>query len=466
LENVFMKADKIQKTREDLVSSLWLVPSVFAIVAIALSFILPEIDNWVEQDLEPYRAWIFFGSASAARTVLQVIAGSLITVISVVFSITILTLHQASAQYTPRIIRTFMADRTNQGVLGIYIATFLYSVLIIRRIRGEDAPGDESIPMLSVTLSILLAVVCLMVLVYFIHHIAREFQPATVIGRVHKDLLRQIDTMYPEMIGDPMEQADDDLDSFRETHGRGQPRIVTANTSGYIRMIEESVLPGTLEHGESAAVLPQVGSYVIHGQALLEVSGSGGPLDPREDRFREAFLIDEERTMAQDALFGVRQLADIALKGLSPSIHDPTTSEQAISALGDGLACLAQRSFPSRVRVIAKGDDDDEDALTHIALWANRPSWEEFVDEAYSQIRQVAQDNVHVTLYLLDTLQRIAGSAPAGRTAALQIQVDEVLWHLDHSDLSPRNQMLIRESAEGALRAMRKPISPVASDNR
>lgn len=458
-----MNADRFRTLYEDVIASLWFIPVLCAGGAVLLSFIVPEIDRRIEQDLAPYRTWIFFGSADAARTMLSVIAGSLITVISLLFSITIVTLHQAAAQYTPRIIRTFMNDRTNQAVLGIYIATFLYSVLVMRRIRGEDAPGSESIPMLSVTFSILLAVVCLMLLVYFIHHIASEFQPATTIKRVHDEMLREIDTLYPERVGAPSPDADQDLDAFRESRSGSTSQIVAADSFGFLRMLDGDALPEALHDGEWAIVLPRVGSYVIEGQPLLEI-GCDGPLEERAGGLRRAFLLDTERTMSQDAMFGVRQLSDIALKALSPSIHDPTTAEQVISVLGNGLARLSQRSFPARVRLVEEEPDDSASAK-RVELWTNRPSWEDYVDEAFSQIRRIAQGNVHVTLYLLDTLREVAAIAPSEKCAALREQVHEILWLLDESNLSPRDRELIRVRAELTMDAARKPVSPVFEDH-
>jgi uncharacterized membrane protein len=437
--------ERLQKWREDILSSLWLVPTVYACAAIVLSFVMPEIDNRVQSNLESYRTWIFLGSASAARSILSVIAGSLITVISLVFSITILTLHQASSQYTPRIIRTFVNDRANQSVLGAFLATFLYSILVMRRIRGEDGPGPESIPVLSITVSVFLALVCLMLLVYFIHHVALEFLPATVIGRVHRDLLAGVDRLYPERIGDPTTHDEDDLAHFRSKHHDSRAERIVADAAGFIRAVDDRAITDNLNDGEWAAVLPKVGTYVLRGQPIIEVGRLSGPLSPRTAKLRDALILDAERTMTQDALFGVRQLADIALKGLSPSIHDPTTAEQALSSLGDALASLAMREFPARTRIIER----DSDGVRHrIMLWLNRPTFADFVDVAFSQARSVARDNVHVTLHILETLQALAYSIPESRAEAVQIQIAEILWYAEHqSSFSPRDRSLIRTQA-------------------
>lgn len=444
-----MQIDQVRKWREDVVASLWFVPSICAAAAVILSFIVPEIDRWIERDLQPYRRWIFFGSASAARTILSVIAGSLITVISLLFSITVLTLHQVAAQYTPRVIRNFTDDRMNQAVLGVYLATFLYSVLVMRRIRGDDSPGSESIPMLAITFAILLAIVCLMMLVYFIHHSARAFQASNILTRVHRELLEQIATLYPAEIGEPLDPEDDDLDSFWRLHARGPSQTVVSDHAGFVRALDDTGLAGVLEDAEWVIVLPRVGSFVQRGQPLVEVGGSATPVGPRIERLLAAFVIDSERTMSQDAMFGIRQLVDVALKGLSPSIHDPTTAEQAISLLGDALAELTRRPFPTRIRTV---EHDNDGSSRRVTLWAARPVFADYVDEAFSQIRRVARDNLHVTLCLLDTLGLVARHAMGPRADAIRDQVDEVLWYLDHATFSERDRRLIREHANRVLR--------------
>jgi uncharacterized membrane protein len=441
--------ERLHKWREDILTSLWFIPVLCGAIAIALSFLMPAIDNRVEQDLEDYRTWIFLGSASAARSILAAIAQSLITVISLLFSITILTMHQASVQYTPRVIRNFVRDRANQVILGTYLGTFLYAILIMRRIRGEDAPGPESVPMLSITVALFLAMICLMLLVLFIHHSAVAFQASTIVERVHTELVKEMDALYPTRIGEPAPEEEDDLAYFRRTHS-GPTTVIPAHDSGFLRFIDDGTITACLRNGEWAIVQPCVGNYVSFGQPLIEVGGATEPINDRMDQFRSAFILDSERTISQDLMYGFRQLADIALKGLSPSIHDPTTAEHAIAAAGDALAHLALRQFPDRTRVV---EMDEHGQPSTVTLWLNRPDFAAYVDVVFSQVRRVARDNVHVTAYLLDTLHNVARSASDREAQALQVQIDEILWYLDtHATFSLRDQALIRERATHALR--------------
>jgi uncharacterized membrane protein len=437
-----MSLEKLENWWDDARSSLWFLPTAFIIVALVLAFLMPELDGRIEADLAPYRDWMFFGSASAARTILSTVAGSLVTVIAVIFSITILTLQQASTQYTPRIIRNFTRDRFNQVMLGAYVATFVYSLLVLRTVRGDDSPGDigDFIPVLSVSLSMFMAVICLILLVYFIHHIALLFSAPIIIESIRNEVLEEIENMYPVQFGDPLAE-NDSLATFRERFQDTVSHAIYATSAGYLRDLDVDTLSRTLPDGGWAIVHPRVGAYVTINQLLLEVGGVTDGLDDHIDRLRSSFIVDVNRTMHNDPMFGVRQLVDIALKGLSPSIHDPTTAEQTISALGDIVIRLSNRQFPSRVRDVETGNGGQK----HAAIWFNRPTFADYVDEAFSQIRRVARDTFHVTQYLLETLERSVQFTDHARIPPLQEQLHEILWQVEESTMSPRDKEHLRD---------------------
>ena len=145
-------------------------------VAVALSFVLVQVDVWLGVGVVQKFGLLYTFGPEGARAILSVIASSMITVASVIFSITMLTLQLASSQFGPRVLRNFMRDRSNQIVLGTFIATFLYCLLVLRTVRGTD--NSSFVPHLSVAFGALLAIASVAVLIYFIHHIAdrRDFR--------------------------------------------------------------------------------------------------------------------------------------------------------------------------------------------------------------------------------------------------------------------------------------------------
>jgi uncharacterized membrane protein len=423
-------------------TSLWFVPVICVSIAIALSFILPEIDEQLLEQDSTIPPWVFAGSADGARSILSTVAGSLMTITGVLFSITIVVLQQASSQFTPRVMGNFMRQTGTQLVLGVYIATFLYSLLVLRYVRGEDAQAEEFIPRLSVAMSLILATACLGLLVYFIHHMATAIQAAMVIASVNEEFQEDIEELFPEHIGEPLEEADQPYEEFRQNFVRPPIATVSADSSGFLRSVDDQAMIRQVPNCYSIAILPQIGHFVTRGLPLVEIGGITDLTDQQASGIRSAFVLGRERSRYQDPMFSIRQLVDIALKALSPGINDPTTARNAISMLGDALARLAERSFPERIRIVES--DDETDNVVYI--WTNRPSFADYVECAFSEIRREAISNVVVTLHLVDTIGAVGHRAPNRiRAEALHRELAEIQGALESAGFRPSDERYVRE---------------------
>ncbi len=438
--------ERVQNWANNVRASLWFLPSTFVILATLLSWAVPTIQTTPAEYATPIRKIMFSGSPDAARTVLSVISGSTITVISLLFSITIVALQQASTQFSPRIMRNFTRDRGNQVVLGVYLATFIYSLLLLGQIRGDDASGDAQVPGLAVTVSIALAALCLGLLVYFIHHGATLFQASNIIESIHRELRQQIDQFYPSRVGDPEEEEDDDVDRVYMRSNDHSPIVVRAVSSGYLRSVDTTALTDAVGNGRWAAIHPFIGTYITEGDLLAEVDRSDQPESELIEAVRNVFVLDRERTMYQDPLFGIRQLVDIAVKALSPSINDPTTAEHALSCIGDTVVSIANRSFPRKLRIV------ERDGRDPVHLWMNRPSFEDVIDVAFSQIRRAGRDHVHVTLHVLKVLGAAGSQARGLRVEAFRRQIDDIAWFVDEGQFAPHERAVLRECIESTRR--------------
>ncbi len=168
---------------------------------------------------------------------------------------------------------------------------------------------------------------------------------------------------------------------------------------------------------------------MAYGSIFAELDQSDVAASAVSDHISSAFVIDRERTMTQDPLFGIRQLVDIALKALSPGINDVTTAEYALYHLWDAVGRLAERSFPSPVRTTGNGQ-------TQIIV--SRPTWDDVIDATFSQIWQAAASDMHVTLTLLQVLHDLTLRLPtSARTHALHLQVAEIRYNVQQSSFSP-----------------------------
>lgn len=421
---------KLQNSWENVRSSLWFIPTILVALAILLSSLLIEVDVWLAQRQSMLIPWLFSGTADAARTLLSVVAGSLITVISIAISLTILALVQASAQFTPRVLRQFTASRANQVVLGTYTATFVYALLVLRTVRSAEEEGAPFVPALSVTTSVGLALLCLGLLIFFIHHMSQSLQVSVIMDEVRHEVLSQIDKLYPQELGRGVPDLPAPATLREQLKSNGQLGVVRSEKAGFVRSIDEQSLLA-VPHADIQWlwIRPQIGEFVATGSILAEFDQVDGAVDTVGEEIRSAFVIDRERTIIQDPLFGIRQLVDIGQKALSPGINDTTTAEYVLYHIGDAIGRLAERVFPSPMRTT-------EDGVTQIIV--NRPTWDAVVDAAFSQLREAAASDVHVTQTLLQILHELAlRLAPGPRTHAIQQQLVEIRYNIAQNACSP-----------------------------
>ena len=378
--------------------SFWFVPTLMAGGATAVAFGSVSIDrsltkSWVEN------GWVFTGGPEGARAVLSVIAGSMITVAGVVFSITIVALTLASSQFGPRLLRNFMRDTANQVVLGTFTATFLYCLLVLRTIRGVEE--KTFVPHMSVTIGVLLAVASLGVLIYFIHHVAVSIQVTHVIRAVSNDLHASIDRLFPEELGSEVSSRNrrdrTELDlSLIDCEGSE----VLAKSSGYLQAVDgQRLVEIAREHKCCIRLFYRPGHFVIEDSALCVVFPAPSEIESVSEAVNNAFVLGSVRTTAQDVEFAVSQLVEVALRALSPGINDPFTAVNCIDWLSTALCRVAGRSIPSPYRY------DNEGQLRVIA---QADSFAGLVETALHQIGQSARPHPMVTIRLLEAIRRIA----------------------------------------------------------
>ncbi len=410
---------RLYNTWQNIRASLWFVPSILVGLALLLALGLVEADHRLAARSSPLIPVIFAGTADAARNLLSSVAGSLITVVSIAFSLTMVALQQASTQFTPRVLRNFMSDRMSQLVLGAYTGTFVYALLVLRAVRSpsEDLSAGF-VPALSVTVAIALALICLGLLIYFIHHIAESLQVGVIITRIHSELVEQIDKLYPSKMG---EVAVDPLliaDLTEQLDRREQTVTIRSTQTGFLRQVDEqALLDAPLAGLKWVWIRPCIGDFITQGAVLAELDRQTDRYADVVERVRTACVIDQARSIHQDAQFGIRQLVDIALKALSPGINDPTTAEYALFYLTDALGRLAERCFPSPIRQTNQS----------VYLWLTHPTWDDYVALAFDQIRREADDDVHVSQTLLHMLHELAlRVADNSRAAAIRRQLAEM----------------------------------------
>lgn len=286
---------RLRASWEYLRGTYWAVPSAMAVAAVGLSVAMIQLDEAATAGLLDRLSWVYTGGPEGARAVLSTIAASMITVAGVTFSITIVALTLASQQFGPRLLRNFLRDLGNQAVLGTFVSTFIYCLLVLRTVRGSD--DEEFVPHLAVTVGVVLAMLSLGVLIFFIHHVATSIQASRIIANVAKDLEGAINRLFPETIGDDSATAEPGGASPGESDISDEgTREVRATTTGYVQAIDAQSLIGVArERNVVVRVRARPGAFVRKGQVLLTIRPTPSHGDRDDKPFQELFIIGSDR---------------------------------------------------------------------------------------------------------------------------------------------------------------------------
>jgi uncharacterized membrane protein len=427
----------------DLRDSLWYRPALMTLGAIVMAFVMIWIDEQVLQGSNLRTWWLFSGGVEGARGVLSAIAATMITVVTTAFSITMVTLQLSSSQYSPRILRGFTGDPGNQLVLGIFIATFVYCLLVLRSVRSELEDQRTFVPALAISLALVLALVCIGSLIYFLHHASRTIQASVILDKSANDTFGLIEDHFnvgnSERMSDRTRSLLDNLPVVAE---------VTSERPGYLRGMDDSTLVALARKYDLLLTLhPHVGNYIFTGSPLATVQrfttrelneddehseeesvfirlkeqiaevlspnsadagkkekdGNGrSEVEKISDAIRGTFTTGLERTLNEDVLFGFQQLADIGLRALSPGVNDPTTAMFCIDWLGEGLIRVQDTNDRPTVAV-------DEDGTPRV-VYPPIP-FEQFLTISFRHIRHYAAGDPFVSRHIIEVLESVYRSA-------------------------------------------------------
>ncbi len=404
-------------------SSFWFVPGLMTLGSVGLALAMVALDDVVSDRWLDSLGWAYTGGAEGASAVLSAIAGSMMGIAGVVFSMTLVALSLASSQFGPRLLRNFMRDSTNQVVLGTFVATFMYCLLVLRTIRFGD---DAVVPQLSVTLAVGLALLSLGVLIYFIHHVSVSIQADEVVTRVGNELLSGINRLFPEKEDEPNESPYADPDSPALNAALDDQSCgIAADVDGYLQFIDLDALARLASKNDAILrVERRPGEYLTSGVCLLSVWPAKQVTEGLVDSARAAFGIGSQRTPAQDIEFMIDQLVEVAVRALSPGVNDPFTAIRCIDRLGSALCRFAEREPPSPHHFDAQG---------RLRLTAPPVTFNRFIDCAFNAIRAYGRADFQVMTRLLETIATITHSVrrPEYR-ASLRRHADVIAEEADH----------------------------------
>jgi uncharacterized membrane protein len=349
---------------------------------------IPEISTWIPNTLFPSHE-----DPGVAQVILSSIATSIMTVVSIVFAILLMTLTLASTQFSPRILISFVRDRTTQRTLGVFLGTFTYCMAALPAARTLPHPF---VPVATVTGAMVLALVCVGWLIYFINHISQSISVNHIVDRIARETELVIDEFMPYP-RDPFQLRDRSEPSSAEHWAP-----ILNRQSGYIRYVDINRLVALAKAYRICVHLERrVGQFVPAGVPLMRMSKpERAPADGARHLIA-AVDIGPARTMQQDVEFGIIQIVDIALRAISPAVNDPSTAISCVDQLSRIIILWISRVPPPSHYY----------APPHVRrLFVPWMSFDGLLDTTFEQIRHYAVADVAVSLRLMRAFDDIAST--------------------------------------------------------
>ena len=384
----------------ELKATFWFVPVMIILLSILLAIGFVYIDQTTTFSPKGLGGFFFVNSLDSARSILTTISGAMIGVAGTVFSVTLVALTLASSQLGPRLIRNFMYVRLNQIVLGSYISTYLYCLIVLNAIQEND--GFSFIPALSILVAIIAATVNIILLIVFIHQIAISIQADKVISDISASLSKQVRVLFPEKMGDgPDIENNLPVDAIKSEYAN----IVSVKSpkSGYLQYIDSGSLLKVMTNFDALIELNyRPGDYIVGDIEIGKLYVKEKMEEDKLEKILFQFFIGKTKTAQQDLEFSIHQMVEIAARALSTGVNDPYTALACIDNLTSTMCYLAQAKFPSKYRF------DDKKELRVIA---DALKFEGVLDAAFNQIRQFSAGSPAVLIRLMEVLIIIHGFA-------------------------------------------------------
>ena len=432
------KAGKLPNWRwEALRTTLWFVPAVLIVLGTLIFIVTFQIDVAAYFHQIELPSWLRNGNSQSGRDVLIAIAAAIITVVGVVFSITILALTLASQQFGPRMMRNFVRDVGNQVTLGVFVATFVYSVLALGSITIY--PHGDFVPRLSITVAESMLLVDVAVLIYFINHVAASIQLPEVIAGIARDLESAVDTEFPVVDhvdvaprsarqSSNLSQRPEELLAMIEDRGG----VVLAAKSGYLQFVGYAQLARIAKLVDAVIRLDhRPGHFIVAGRPVAKVlpRGAAGQV---EKALAKAHVTGPHRTLMQDPVFAIDQLVEIAIRALSPAVNDTFTALTCLDWISSGLSRISGREFSEHIY------RDEEGRIRLIgADW----SYPKMVNRAFDKIRQASRGMPAVIIRILESLTAVVDATTSAAQREVLLRQGEMVLRSATESVTERHDL-------------------------
>jgi uncharacterized membrane protein len=387
----------LRKLGEVVRTSYWFVPAIMIVGAIAVSLCTIWVDqtfgSWILRNLGRLHSH----SPAGAMALLQAVAGSMITTAGVVFSVMVVVLALAANQFGSRVLRNYMRDRGSQFSLGMFVATFIFCLMVMRTVHGSES-GADFIPELSIATAVGLAIASVAVLIYFIHHCTQFIQSENILAAVTAELRAQVELVLPNAVGPSREPRPGDL----PTEFVGRCRPVRPKSSGYLQMINVSALVRLAsERDLYIECLIRPGDFISKDGEMARYMAAQHYEKDNAAVIRRSFTIATYRTYLQDVDFAVQQIVLIMVRAMSPAIHDPFTAMACLDRLNESFLLIASHRDPESRHFAEEG---------RLRVVLQEVSMENLMDSTLATVGKSVRGDVLVSKYFMRTIRSLLGS--------------------------------------------------------
>lgn len=398
---------RLRRRLSALLRPFWVTPAFWTVGAVALGLTVPRLDA---QTLSTTLPFLFPGDVEGARSVLSTIAGAMISVTGLVFSNTMVVLQLASSQFSPRLLQTFLQDKVVQHTLGVFTASFVYALTVLRSLADNSNEGTNAVPQAAVTLAFVFVLAAVAMFLAFIHHITRSVGVENIVRRTADSARALLDRSGERRSTLPFEPV--------ELPHLGHQRVAVADRSGYLDGVDAVWLARTAaRHDVRVEVVRTLGDFVVEGSPVALVHGATDSSVDWSRTVLRGVELSRERSMAQDMSYGFRRLVDIAERALSPGINDPTTAVQAVDQLHDLLRRLVVSGDPYPVHL-------DEEGVPRLVT--QEATFSMLLDLAVDEVAHWGKDSLQIPVRLREMLEDLVAVATPDHVPVVRAKLDQL----------------------------------------
>jgi len=424
--------------------SIWFIPGVYTILASVLALATVLIDTTFNDEVKDYIPVYFRTSVDLAQTILATISGALLTMTTLTFSTIMVVLTLYSSQFSPRTLQNFLNSPTTQRVLGIFMGGFVYSILSLLFMRKQTISHE----VISASVGVLIAVICLAFFAYFIHNVGNSVQVSRLIRELTEDVLSTLTQKKNEINSNTVSWLKE-KPSFKQNFSRITE--IKSRDFGYVRYIDyNNLAEWATKQGVVIDIRSPVGTFAGTQSSLISIYHNK---ELPKINISSYFTIGEERSILQDIEYGIETIAEIAIRALSPGINDPNTAIRCIHSIGEVLQQVSQ--LPGGISITHTNGDDACLVVTH-------PQTKDYFYAAFSQISFYGRQDSVVLNAMLETLLNITSSSTTSAETKKVVQkTSEYIWNrFDNTALEPMDLEKLEDKRHTIFTASLNSISP------